>query len=378
MSHKRCHIAIVGAGASGLFLAKKLSENQDIEITLFEKNKHVGAKVRASGGGKANLFNRNICPEHYNHPEFIAQLLQHYTPEQLDTQFADWGLVTVTDEEGRVYPATQFSQTVVDVLTQIASNRVRTETEYNVQQIDYQNNKWKINDYPIAFDILVLASGSPAGMIPKNQRGYNAYLESILLKNNPLQSSLAGFTLKDYPKSLSGCRTKAIVSLYQGKRLIHKEFGEITFKDDGLSGIVVMNLSAHYRRLPSAQNCRIEINLTYWDENFDTESYLHHNQSVTGILHPKLAAYYQLHPFPIHQLAFPIEDTYPIEGAQVCHGGIDLSEIDEHFAAKRYPNLYFLGEMLDVDGICGGYNLFFAFASAALAATNLQQHFPHL
>lgn len=371
MSCKQKHIAIIGAGASGLFLARKLSESPEVDVTVFEKNRQVGAKLRASGGGKANLFNRDIRPEHYNQPDFIEDLLRQYSPEQLEIQFAEWGLVTISDEEGRVYPASQFSQTVVDILTQYSHENVRLETNFDIQHIEYKNNTWIINDQPTPFDVLVLASGSPAGMIPKNQRNYNLYLQDLALKTNPLESSLSGFILKDYPKSISGCRTKAIVSLYQNKKLIHKEFGEITFKDDGVSGIVVMNLSAHYRRLQSKKNCRLEINLTYWDESFDTSTYIHKNQNVIGLLHPKLAALYQQKPFDIHRLAFQIEDTYPLEGAQVAHGGIDLSEIDGNFAAKRFKDLFILGEMLDVDGVCGGYNLFFAFASAAIVGNNI-------
>ena len=373
MSCKPKHIAIIGAGASGLFLSKELSEHPKLQVTVFEKNRQVGAKLRASGGGKANIFNRDVRPKHYNQPDFIEELLRQYSPEQLENQFAKWGLVTITDEEGRVYPASQFSQTVVDVLTEYPNKNVQLETNYDIQHIEYKNRKWTINDYPTPFDILVLASGSPAGMIPKNQRGYNGYLDSLSLKINSLQPSLAGFLLEDYPTSLSGCRTKAIVSLYQNKKLIHKESGEITFKDDGVSGIVIMNLSAYYRRLPSTKNCRLEINLTYWDEDFDINKYLKQNQSVTGLLHPKLAALYQQKPFNIHCLTFQITDTYALDTAQVAHGGIALSEIDCNFAAKRYKSLYILGEMLDVDGVCGGYNLFFAFASAAVVGKVITQ-----
>lgn len=373
MSSKQ-HIAIIGAGASGLFLAKKLSEQPHLEVTVFEKNRQVGAKLRASGGGKANIFNRDIRPEHYNQPEFIAKLLQQYSPEQLENQFGAWGMVTIADEEGRVYPASQFSQTVVDVLNTYLSDNIRVVTECDIQHIICKGGKWLIDDCP-PFDVLVLSTGSPAGMIPKNQRGYNGYLQDLSLKINTLQPSLSGFLLKDYPKSLSGCRTKAIVSLYQDKKLIHKEFGEITFKDDGVSGIVIMNLSAYYRRLKSTKNCRLEINLTYWDEYFDINTYLQQNQSVTGLLHPKLANLYQQKPFPIQQFSFQIEDTYALDTAQVAHGGIDLSEIDGHFAAKRHENLYILGEMLDVDGVCGGYNLFFAFASAAVVTKSITQKY---
>ena len=330
MNRGNRHIAIVGAGASGLFLAKKLSEDKRFRITVFEKNRQIGAKLRASGGGKANIFNREIRPEHYNEPA-----------------------------------------SVVDVLNDLPKNRVEIVTEHNIQHLEYQNGKWYVNDFPTAFDAIALASGSPAGMIPKNQRNYNSYLQRIPLKTRTLEASLSGFKLAQYPKSLSGCRTKAIVSLYQSNKLIHKEFGEVTFKDEGVSGIVVMNLSAYYRRLPSRENCRLEFNLIYWDERFDAVAYLAKYGNAVGLLHPKLAALHQAKPFPVTALAFPIEDTYPMESAQVCHGGIDLSEVDENFAAKNHPGMYILGEMLDVDGVCGGYNLFFAFASAAVAAEHL-------
>ena len=134
-----------------------------------------------------------------------------------------------------------------------------------------------------------------------------------------------------------------------------------------------MNLSAYYRRLSSTKNCRLEINLTYWNEDFDINTYLQQNQSVTGLLHPKLATLYQQKTFDIHRLTFQIADTYALDTAQVSHGGIDLSEIDENFAARKHHNLYILGEMLDVDGVCGGYNLFFAFASAAVVGKVITQ-----
>ena len=365
-------IAVVGAGASGLFLAKSLSECAGFHVVVFEKNRQVAAKVRASGGGKANIFNRDVRPEHYNHPEFVETLLKNYNPEMLEKQFAKWGLVTVSDEEGRVYPATQFSQTVVDILCDFPSQIVSVETEYEVQSVEYQKNKWIVNDCPCQFDAVVLASGSPANMIPKNSAHYNAYLHQLNLKTKPLQSSLVGFKLKDYPKSLSGCRAKAIVSLFQGKNLVHKELGEVTFKDNGISGIVVMNMSAYYRRLATQRNCSVKLNLTYWDEDFDVKAYLSSGHSLTGLLHPKLLAYYHKKPFNIQGLTFDILETYPLESAQVCNGGIDLSEVDAEFRLHRYPQLYALGEMLDVDGVCGGYNLFFAFASAAVVAKSFQ------
>lgn len=366
------NIAVVGAGASGLFLARCLSESKYYKITVFERNSRVAAKLRASGGGRANIFNKIVLPENYNAPSFLSNLLLKVSPETLKEKFESFGLQMVSDEENRVYPATQYSQTVVDLLLEYPNDNVEIAESYNVESVRYEENKWHINDYKCGFDAVVLASGSPANILPKNREDYNAYVESLNLRIKPLKPSLTGFLLKDYPKMLSGCRTKVIASLLQGDKLIHKEHGEVVFKDEGISGIVVMNLSSYYARLKSVENCRLELNFTYWDEHFDVRSYLKRNSSLTGLLHPKLIACHARQHFDIQRLSFEIKGVYPIETAQVCSGGIDLAEVDCEFRLKKHSGLYATGEMLDVDGVCGGYNLFFAFASALVVSRSIE------
>ncbi len=368
MSFKK--VAIIGAGASGLFLAHLLSENECFKVSLFEKKSQIASKVRASGGGRANIFNRVIRPTDYNNAAFIEKLLAKVSPASIEKKFHQFGLLTISDSEGRVYPVTQFSQTIVDVLSNFSNNNVNVFTETAVSSIKTDGNNWIINNTYI-FDFVVLATGSPANLLQKFQKGYSSHLDSLRLNIKPFKSSLTGFQLRNYPKSLSGCRTKAIASLFQGDKLIHKESGEVVFKDDGISGIVVMNLSSYYRRLESTNNCSLRLNLTYWDENFDVKEYLVNNNSLVGIIHPKLSALFEKQHFDIQNFKFEILDTYPISSAQVCCGGVDVTEIDDFFAAKKYRNLYILGEMLDIDGLCGGYNLFFAFASAMVAGQKL-------
>ncbi|MCQ2283340.1 MAG: NAD(P)/FAD-dependent oxidoreductase [Bacteroidales bacterium] len=366
------HIAIIGAGASGLFLSKKLSEHADVQVYVFEKCKHVGTKLRASGGGKANIFNEHLRPDCYNQSQWIAPLLEQVSASRLRSEFDRMGLALVTDEEGRVYPSTQFSQTVVDILSTAYCPQVHFEMEYEVRQLVQKNGKWQINDYPIRFDHVVIATGTPANMIAKNRKGYNGFLTDFNLKTNPFQPSLVGFKIASYPKQLSGCRTKVIASLYQGNRLIHEEAGEVTFKDDGISGIVILNLSAYYHRLASKENCYLQLNLIYHQPDYNIEQHLQQFHTLKGLLHPKLNDLYNQQPFDVKRYKLAILDTYEIEYAQVCHGGIDLCEIDTQFALKRFPGLFVTGELLDVDGLCGGYNLYFAFASALVVAEHLQ------
>lgn len=360
-------IAIIGAGASGLFLTKKLLEHADCQVYVFERCRNVGTKLRASGGGKANLFNEHIDPDGYNHPNAARQLLQQVSPARLRESFEQMGLTLFTDEEGRVYPSSQFSQTVVDLLWEPERENCHAILEHEVKHLENREGKWHIDDFPVAFDHVVLASGTPANMISKNRKEYNRFLDDLSLTVHPFQPSLVGFTIEDYPKFLAGCRTRVIADLWQGDRLIHREAGEVTFKEDGISGIVILNLSAYYNRLPSKENCFLQLNLIYHDEHFNAEAHWQRFHTLKGVLHPKLNALYEQKPFDVNHFRLKISGTYAIDFAQVCHGGIDLQEVNPDFSLKRFPGLYATGEMLDMDGICGGYNLFFAFASALIA-----------
>lgn len=358
------NVAIIGAGASGLFLARLLADKTDVNVCVFERCKNVGTKLRASGGGKANIFNVNIIPECYNQPGFVSDLLLRITPQQLQREFEQLGLQVVVDEEGRAYPCTEFSQTVVDVLRKPSVPNVQWQMEYEVTRLFKANGGWCVNDFPAIFNAVVIASGSPANMIPKNRVRYNGFLTELKLKTKPLCPSLVGFQIADYPKSLSGCRVKVKAALYQQQLLIHEEYGEVTFKDDGLSGIVIMNLSAYYNRLPDKRNCWLSLDLLPQHPDFDMNQHISQFHSLQGVLHPKLVQVFENESFDIHNFTLKIQNTYDLTSAQVCSGGIELSEVGADFSLKRYPGLYATGEVLDVDGICGGYNLFFAFASA--------------
>ena len=358
------NIAIIGAGAAGLFAAKMFSADNHLTITVFEKAQKVGTKLRASGGGRANLMNTRIDGSCYNHPDFINNLLKSVDYKVIKKEFEQMGLRLTADEEGRVYPATLFSQTVIDVLLHYLGEKVQIITDFEVKKLQNSNGKWRVNEEKVLYDDILLASGSPAGMIAKNRQSYNSYLSDLKLVETEQVPSLVGFKLKKYPKELSGCRARAAVTLLQDGNAVFTEIGEVIFKDDGISGIVVLNVSAHYNRLKTKENCSLSLNFLYDDETFDVKGYLKKFGDLSGLLHPKLNRFYQKNPFNLRNFQMEIVGVYDMEFAQVCHGGISLDEVDENFALRRYPNLYTAGELLDIDGVCGGYNLFFAFASA--------------
>lgn len=363
-------IAIIGAGAAGLFLCRKLSGKRDLQVYVFERCQQPGTKLRASGGGKANIFNTAVSPGCYNSPEFIACLLEKVSPATLRREFSGMGLSMITDEEGRVYPMSLSSKTVVDVLQETLDN-IHVELGYEVCALYNKNGKWHVNDYPVAFDNVVLTSGSDANILPAQQGSCSRFLQPLRLKTTPQRPSLVGFVINRYPKMLSGCRARARASLFRNDRLVYREAGEVMFKDDGISGIVILNLSAYYNRLQSQSNCYVLLDFVYQDERFDAKAHLRRFHSLRGVLHPKLCALYDKRPFDPRRFRLDINGTYDLPLAQVCHGGIDLCELNEDFSLKRYPGLYAAGELLDVDGICGGYNLFFAFASALVVSQSI-------
>ena len=177
------NIAIIGAGAAGLFAAKMLSADTSLRITVFEKAQKVGTKLRASGGGRANLMNTQIAGSCYNQPDFIDDILKTVDYKVIKSEFEKMGLRLSTDEEGRVYPATLFSQTVIDVLLQNLGENVQIITDYEVKKLQKYNEKWQINDGKTLYDAVLLSSGSPAGMIAKNRQNYNGYLSDLKIKH---------------------------------------------------------------------------------------------------------------------------------------------------------------------------------------------------
>ena len=177
-------------------------------------------------------------------------------------------------------------------------------------------------------------------------------MDSLDLKFNKFKPSLTGFKLKENVKAISGVRAKAKVSLIENNKLIHEEDGEIIFKDDGISGICIMNLSSYYNHT-SMNNIKLKIALV--DKKYD---------SYITVLNPKLLEYVNKNNLNPMNLEFNIKSTYDFEFSQVSTGGVDLSSLNDNLSLKSDNHIFFMGEVIDCDGLCGGYNLSFAFVSA--------------
>ena len=178
-------------------------------------------------------------------------------------------------------------------------------------------------------------------------------LNSLKLDFMEFYPTLVGFKTSLKIKSISGVRAKALVKLYSNNLI--KEFrGEIIFKDDGISGICVMNLSTYYANIIDKSNAYISIDLLENKDYNDLES----------VLNPKLLKYVLDNKIDIHNFIIPIKGVYDFEFAQTAHGGININELNKDLSLLKDNNIYAGGEILNVDAISGGYNLMFAFTCA--------------
>ena len=183
-------------------------------------------------------------------------------------------------------------------------------------------------------------------------------------KVETLSPSLCPIKVKENTKKVSGQRVKCHVSLLDNNKPFYEEDGEVLFKDDGLSGIVILNMSTKINSLNDKSKVKIVLDLASGQNNIKESDYEQY-------VHPKVAVYLKDNHLDIHRLSFSFKAFYDYNIAEVSHGGISINEVSDSLESKKEESLYFAGEILDVDGMCGGYNLMFAFASAETVAKSI-------
>ena len=352
-------IGIIGAGASGVYLAIRVKEkNPSFDVTLIERNDKALKKVLVTGNGRCNYANLGDLIGKYNN-ELANKLLKEFKPQDLVAVFDKYGIhPTYLDE--LVFPTSMSAQTVVLMLNK-KIEELGIKVQLNESVIDYQSkdNKFyvKTNANEYIFDKLVVSAGGKS----YPQLGTDGTLLDILKKKGykieTLSPSLSPLKTKENTKKISGQRAKAKVSLCKDNKVIYEESGEILFKDDGLSGIVILNMSARINRLNDQRNVKLVLDLAPNSKSIKQNQYYEYAA-------PKIAEYLISNDLDIHRLSFTFKDFYDYKIAEVSHGGLSLSEINDSLESKKEKGLFFTGEVLDIDGMCGGYNLMFAFASA--------------
>lgn len=393
MSNIIYDVIVVGGGASGLFLAAALDEK--LNVCVLESSEKTGKKILASGNGKCNLSNVGIDVSAYNNL-FAKNALERFGTKETLRFFADAGLKAKVDEAGRIYPYSETASSVSDVLRKrLEKNNVTTVTSVNVDKIDFDGLfVAKCKNETFRAKKLVLATGSKAGF------GLNSHNLAVRFghKIRPLVPSLVPLKCDATNlKGLGGVRAKCRVSLFKDGAFVQSENGEVLFKDFGLSGIAVFNLSALVARVDG--NYEIGINFLPDMETEDVAEFFvwryeklklkFADEFFTGVFH-KIVAKNIFAAAKITEVSekniaklvrtatdFRVKVISPCDFslAQVASGGLRTSDFDEQtMESKLQKGLYAVGEVLDVDGICGGFNLQWAWSSAQAAAKSINEN----
>ena len=395
-------ILIIGGGASGMMAALTAAEQPGNAVTLLERQSRVGRKLLATGNGRCNLTNLDLAATHYHgaRPDFAVPALSRFGLDDTLRFFRSLGLLTVADDTGRVYPLSDQANSVLDVL------RFALETRgvSVVCSCDVIEVKKKARGYEAISatgeryfgDRLIVAAGGCAGKkLGGTKSGYRL-LGMLGHSCTPLSPSLTQIkTDQTHVRALKGVRADALVQLRQNGRRIAHEAGEVQFTDFGLSGPVAFSLSREAGLLDGAE---LTLDFLRAYGCADVDALLQNKRAamgalpaaelLSGMLHARLGGVIMRRALGSLQrpagaltdaeltqvrqqlrcFTLPVTGVMGMENAQVTAGGIATDEFDPQTLESRLaPGVFATGEVLDIDGDCGGYNLQWAWSSGRLA-----------
>ena len=379
-------IIIVGAGAAGM-LAAIHAKTKDNQVILIERNTNCGKKILITGNGKCNYLNDDFNLSHYrsDNLEFLENIITEENKKLLISEFKKIGIEPKI-KNGYYYPMSNTSISIQNaLLLTLKQKGIEIITNTTITDIKKINNKFILND-KFTCDKLIIAAGSSA--CPKCGTDGTIYdaLKPLGLKiKKPLPALVQLKSEGKFLKEWAGIRCDCELSLFENDKLIKKSIGEVQLTDYGISGICTFQLSSDcIRGLDSGKKEVIKINFLPDIKDFDT-FYLNRVKLLKGrndielfegLINYKLLYVLFKHNKNIKEAltSFSLEITgyNGFDIAQVASGGIKLTEINDNFECKNIKDLYIIGEALDVDGDCGGYNLAFAFLSGIIAGESIK------
>ena len=385
-------ILIIGGGASGMMAALTASRDPSNRVLLAERQARLGRKLLATGNGRCNLTNQNMDLRHYygENKDFCAYALKHFDPKATLAFFRSLGLLTVTEPSGRVYPYSDSANSVLDVLRLPLEQRENVEllTGREILSLRRRGGTFVAGTEAgelTADRVIVCAGGLAGSKLGGTEMGYKL-LASLGHSRTRLYPSLVQLkTETGLVRSLKGVRCEALVKYGS---LVKR--GELQFTDYGVSGPVIFELSRgalggelEIDFLPDLKEGEV---LELLESRCKTMPELKAEDLLTGIVHNRLGrtllracgisleqpcrSVYSLDRVAniCKSLTLTVLGTTGMDQAQVTAGGIRTEEFDpETLESRLCPGLYAAGEVLDIDGDCGGYNLQWAWSSGRLA-----------
>ena len=393
-------IGIIGGGASGMAAALAAAENPNVQVLLLERQARLGKKLLATGNGRCNLTNLHAKDRGYhgNDPDFARYAIGEFDPEKTLAWFKGLGLFTVAEDSGRVYPYSDQANSVVDCLRfAMEKPNITVLTGCEVTKIKQIGSGFQLEtaEETIACDKVIVACGGLAGTkLGGSMAGYkllsklghrSTRLRPALVQ---LKSSWGGVV------GLKGVRANCRAEILHNGQVFAASSGELQFTEYGISGPVIFEISRDVCQGSGGWQCRLDFLPDVEEEALLTElqrrrqTSLPAEELLTGILHNRLGRVLTkaagISPNrEIRELAdrellavcqsvktFELELTEALgmDSAQVTAGGIQTGEFDcRTMESRLVPGLYACGELMDIDGDCGGYNLQWAWSSGRLA-----------
>lgn len=394
-------VLIVGGGASGMFCAIRLARFGISDVAIVERNDRLGRKLSATGNGQGNVTNENMSAAHYfSSTGSAAGVLQKFGKEQLLRALGDLGGLFGADKTGRVYPASRQASSVTDILRfALAEEGINVLTKTRVTDIVSKKDGFtvKTEQGDLLAECVVLACGGKASPhFGTDGSGYEL-AKKFGHTCTPLFPSLVQLkTEQTYIRGLKGIRSDCKISLHRfGKGEIFSRRGDVLFTDYGVSGDAIFSASAFARAgdelkidfLPSFMR---DIVLRILAEKMRKYPKMRAEDLLRCVVNSAVGRNILKYcSIPLDAPASEISPKLPqlvdalkgfslkitgsagFENAQVTKGGIPMTELDESLMSKKKAGLFLTGELVDIDGECGGYNLQWAFSSGAVAAEGI-------
>ena len=393
---QKYRVIIVGGGASGMYCALRLADLGVRGVLVLERNERLGRKLSATGNGQGNITNARIAAANYFSqtamPGTVERVLRRYGREDVLARFGALGGLFTEGEEGKIYPASRQAASVTDLLRfALARGGVSVRTGMQVQSAVREGNAFSVQaGERFLSDVLVLACGGCAAPHFGTDGGGYALARAFGHAVTPVRPSLVQLKADAAAiRGLKGVRVAVEAVLLRADSEIARASGDIIFTDYGVSGDVAFRLSAFARAgdllivdfLPSfseeeicaaLEGKKADRALAAGDlfrcvvNSAVGRSILRRNG--IGAEDPAARVPVRALAHAAKTYAIPVEGNLGFDAAQVTKGGVSMNELDEDLMSRRQDGLYIVGELADVDGECGGYNLQWAFSSGAVAA----------
>lgn len=400
-------VAIIGAGAAGLMAAITCARKNK-KVILIESSDKLGKKILVTGNGKCNMTNLVLDSSCYHSSSQvnITDIINLFGNKDIIGFFEEIGLLT-RERDGYVYPYNESAQSVADALIRkVYDLEVNVWTGTIIKNIEKSDKKFIVSSVgkeDIVCNSVIIATGSNAGLTKLNDPSGYTYAKNFGHNLITFIPSLCPVICKNTDfKEFQGVRSKCKVTLFEKDRIVKEEYGEIQFTDYGLSGIPIFQLSADAGELLRMKKVPVisvdlvpemDVNrLTKYIESIVSSNKRENIYNlISGIVNRKLSNFvlknagieasakfaklgedaYTKIAKTLKCLNFTVTDTKAMKDAQVCRGGVDLNEINPlTMESKLIKNLFFAGEIVDVDGKCGGYNLTWAFSTGHTSGEN--------